>query len=74
LKRSSQKKGVRKAKVEKTPMRHRRNVKWVAVIGKDDMLFARIVGLFVISSKKRGTTNGTHAAFADSIISFDPDV
>jgi hypothetical protein len=70
LKRSSQKKGKKKAKEEKTPLRRRRK-KWVAVIDKDDLLFARIVGLFVISSKKRGPIDGTRAAIAEAIISIN---
>jgi hypothetical protein len=71
LKRSWQKKGKKKAKEEKTPLRRRRK-KWVAVINEDDLLFARIVGLFVISSKKRGPIDGTHAAIAAEITFSNP--
>jgi hypothetical protein len=74
LKRSWQKKGVKKAKVEKTPLRRQRKAKWVAVIGEGDLSFARTVGLFVMSSKKRGTVNGTHAATAASIITSNLEI
>jgi len=41
---------------------------------KGGSLFAPTVGLFVISSKKRGTINGTHAAIAEAIISINPEI
>ena len=45
----------------------------MAAIGEGDMLFAPIVDIFVMSSKKQESINGTHAAIAEGIISFNPD-
>jgi hypothetical protein len=46
----------------------------VAAIGEGDLSFARTVGLFVISSKKRRPIDGTRAAIAEAIISINPEI
>jgi hypothetical protein len=74
LKRSSQKKGVKKAKVEKTPLRRHRKAKWVAVICEAGSSCAPIVVHCVMSSNQRHTIDGTHAAIAAAIISFNPEI
>src|SRR5947207_1357051 len=68
-KRSSQKKGKKRAREEQTPVGHRRKAKSVAVTDEGGTWFAHIVGFFVISSKKREPINGTHAETAAAIIS-----
>jgi len=74
LKRSSQKRAVKKAKGAKTPLRHQRRAKWVAVICEGGSSCAPIVARCVISSNQRHSIGGTRAAIAEAIISINPEI
>src|SRR5207245_10699269 len=74
LKRSSQKRAVKKAKGAKTPLRHQRKAKWVAVICEGGSSCAPIVVRSVISSNQRHSIDGTRAAIAEAIISINPEI